>query len=86
MRKPWFEVSGGSLQLVSYLQSLESWQLAVADGQVTPEEIRSQGERVVNLLRTVEPRLTPAQRTQLTRIFYEMAVLQAMQTITATRS
>lgn len=60
---------------------MRSWQEAVADGQVSPEELRQQADKVIELLKTVQPLLNEEQKQLLTRIFYEMAVLQAMQTL-----
>lgn len=78
-RTSWFDESGGELKLTQYFERMESWQRAIADGVITPEEIRSQGEQVITLLREVEGLVSPEQRTTLTKIFYEMAVLHAMQ-------
>jgi hypothetical protein len=80
-RKPWFDETAGQLQLVTYFQRLGSWQQAVADGEVTADELKAQADRVITLLKTVQPLLTEEQKAQVTRIFYEMAVLQAMQTL-----
>ncbi|MBC8122493.1 MAG: hypothetical protein H7Y22_11715, partial [Gemmatimonadaceae bacterium] len=78
-RSSWFDEEDGQLQLAKYFQRMESWQKAIADGKITPDELRAQGERVIGLLKQVEALVTPEQRTTLTEIFYEMAVLQAMQ-------
>ncbi|WP_218082339.1 hypothetical protein [Anthocerotibacter panamensis] len=83
-RKPWFGETTEQLQLVAYLQRMSSWQQAIADGKITAEEIRLQAEKVVDLLKSVQPLLTDPQKSQLTRILYEMAVLQAMQTTALT--
>ena len=83
-RTPWFDQATGALHLVEYIQRLDSWKQAVADGQITPDEIQQQAERVIQLLKTVQPLLNEAQKAQITRIFYEMAVLQAMQTTAMT--
>jgi phage portal protein BeeE len=78
-RTGWFDESGGQLLLAQYFDRMESWQRAIADGVITPQEIRAQGERVVALLKEVEGMVTPEQRDALTEAFYEMAVLHAMQ-------
>jgi len=85
-RKHWFDDTSGQLHLVSYFQRMSSWQEAVADGKITSEEIRTQAERVIDLLKSVQSRLTDSQRAQLTRILYEMAVLQGMQTTVLTNT
>ncbi|WP_287128038.1 hypothetical protein [Candidatus Cyanaurora vandensis] len=83
-RKPWFDETAGQLQLVAYFQRMSSWQQAIADGQITSEEIREQANRVIYLLKSVQDLLSEDQRAQLTLILYEMAVLQAMQTTALT--
>ncbi|WP_287129258.1 hypothetical protein [Candidatus Cyanaurora vandensis] len=75
----WFDEATGQVSLTQYFQQMESWQRAMTDGVISPEEIRTQGERVVSLLKEVEPLVTPEQHLQLSEIFAEMAVLQAMQ-------
>ncbi len=82
-RTPW--VTTKTLPLRTRLQEQASWQQAVADGQITPEEVRLQAEKVIALLQTVQPRLSQEQKAQVTRIFYEMAVFQAMQTLQLTQ-
>jgi hypothetical protein len=78
-RIDWFGGETAELQLAQYFQRMESWHAAIADGVITPEEIREQGHRVVGLLKEVEPLVTAEQRATLTKVLYEMAVLQAMQ-------
>jgi hypothetical protein len=75
----WFGGETAELQLAQYFQRMESWHAAIADGVITPEEIREQGHRVIGLLKEVEPLVTSEQRATLTKVLYEMAVLQAMQ-------
>lgn len=75
----WFGGETAELQLAQYFQRMESWHEAVADGVIAPEEIRDQGNRVIGLLKEVEPLINTEQHATLTKILYEMAVLQAMQ-------
>lgn len=79
LRKSWFDEEHGLAQLAAYFQRMESWQQAIADGKITPEEIRAQGSRVIALLKEVEPLVSDTERQQITETLYEMAVLQAMQ-------
>ncbi|WP_218079307.1 hypothetical protein [Anthocerotibacter panamensis] len=78
-RAHWFDEETGQVHLTDYFQQMESWQQAIADGKITPDELRAQGEQVIALLKEVEALVTPEQHAQLTEIFSEMAVLQAMQ-------
>ncbi len=85
-RKPWFSDDPGQLELLTYLQRMHSWQKAVADGEISVAEVQAQAQRVIQLLKTVQPLLNTQQHAQLTRILYEMAVLQALQTLALTGS
>ena len=60
---------------------MESWQSALADGVVRPEEVRQQSQRVTDLLRALEPKLNDELHEELTRILYELSVLYGMQAL-----
>lgn len=60
------------------IERLESWQRAIEDGVIEPHEVAQQKDRVVALLRELEPMLDDAQHEQVTRVLEEWAVLQAM--------
>jgi hypothetical protein len=79
-RMSWFDEGQGLTHLSEYFQRMESWQQAIADGVITPEEIREQAQRVIGLLKEVEPLVGEAERRTITETLYEMAVLGAMQT------
>ncbi len=82
----WFDPEKGALHLADYFQRMASWQQAMADGKITPEEIRDQAHRVIVLLKEVEPLVTETERQLVTETLYEMAVLQAMQASAITSS
>lgn len=77
-RRAWFEESG-SMPLSESVERLESWQKAIEDGVIEPHEVSEQIERIMGLLRTLEPLLDDAQHELVTRVLEEWAVLQAMQ-------
>ncbi len=79
-RISWFSEEGDALFFQQYVDRMESWQQAVADGRIDPEEVRAQAERVAALLREIEPQLSDALHEQVTRLLLELAVLNAMQT------
>jgi hypothetical protein len=85
-RSSWFDQEKGGGHLSDYFQRMASWQQAMADGKITPEEIRDQSHRVIALLKEVEPLVTDAERQLVTETLYEMAVLQAMQASAITSS
>ncbi|AGY59236.1 hypothetical protein [Gloeobacter kilaueensis] len=78
-RTGWFDEANGVTRLSEYFQRMESWQQAIADGKITPEEIRDQSSRVIALLKEVEPLVSEPEHQLITETLYEIAVLQAMQ-------
>lgn len=61
------------------IERLESWQRAIEDGIIEPHEVAEQKDRVVALLRELEPLLDDTQHERVTRVLEEWAVLFAMQ-------
>jgi len=61
------------------IASLQSWQDAIADGIIEPHEVAAQTDRVLGLLRDLEPLLDDDAHERVTRVLEEWAVLQAMQ-------
>lgn len=61
------------------IDRLESWQRAIEDGIIEPHEVAEQKDRVVALLRELEPLLDDTQHERVTRVLEEWAVLFAMQ-------
>lgn len=87
-RRSWFETveSGDSPEAATThappfsgsIERLESWQRAIEDGIIEPHEVAEQKDRLVALLRELEPMLDDAQHEKVTRVLEEWAVLQAM--------
>lgn len=80
-RKPWFDPHAGELLFAQYAERMDSFQEALADGLVTVEEVRAQHDRVVALLRVVEPLIDDVVHEKLTEALFEMAVLYGLQSI-----
>lgn len=78
-RKSWFDTESNDLEFAEYVEQMESWREALADGVVTPEEVSQQAERVAGLLRALEPKLSDELHQELTTIFRELAVLYGME-------
>jgi len=76
----WFDPASNQLLFSRYLTQMDSWQQALADGVVEASEVAAQAERVSDMLRALEPKLSVELHAELTNIFYEWAVLQAMMT------
>lgn len=78
-RKSWFDEQSNEPLFSKYVEQMDSWQRALADGVVQPEEVQQQAERVAEMLRTLEPKLSDELHKELTNVFYELAVLYGMQ-------
>jgi hypothetical protein len=77
--KSWFDEETNEMMFSKYMEQMESWQAALADGVVEPEEVRQQAQRVAEMLRALEPKLSDELHEELTQIFYEWAVLLGME-------
>jgi hypothetical protein len=75
----WFNEETGEVYSARFFQRIESWQRAIADGKIAPEEIQAQGERVTDLMKRVEASVSDEAHAKLTETFSELAVLQGMQ-------
>lgn len=82
-RTSWFDSGSNELNFSEYVDKMESWQAALADGVIQPEELQQQAERVSTMLRALEPKLGDELHEELTQLFYELAVLYGMQQLVA---
>jgi len=80
-RTSWFDEQHNELEFGKYVEQMASWQAALADGIVTPEEIHQQTVRIAGMLKAIEPKLSDEVHTELTVIFRELAVLYGMERI-----
>ena len=55
-RTDWFDAKTNELMFVKYVEQMESWQDAIADGVIEESEIQQQAERLVELLKALEPK------------------------------
>lgn len=74
----WFDGHGLDLLREEFLDHHEGWKKYIADGQITAEEILEQENRIVAMLRLLEPQLDVATHRQLTAILLEYEVLVNM--------
>jgi len=77
-RKSWFDPASTEAIFSEYLEQMESWQSALADGTVQPEELQAQAGKVSEMLRVLEPKLSDELHQEITDVLYEWSVLQAM--------
>jgi predicted transcriptional regulator len=82
-RQSWFDPQSNQVLFDHFVERLESWQQAIADGIITSQEIQKQAELVAALLRELEPKLSDELHDEVTRVLYELAVFNEMQRVAA---
>lgn len=80
-RQSWFDPQSNQVLFDRFVERMESWQQAIADGVITSQEIQNQAELVARLLREIEPKLSDELHDKVTRVLYELAVFNEMQRV-----
>ncbi|MBM4088435.1 MAG: hypothetical protein FJ276_03255 [Planctomycetes bacterium] len=82
-RQKWLDDNARTTLIDDYASELGAFVDAMADGKVDAGEVAAQEQRVVDLMKTVEPRLDDAMHEQITKLLCEMSALSVMQTLHA---
>lgn len=77
-RDGWFDGRGLDLLREQFLDHHEGWKKYIADGQITAEEILDQENRIIDMLRAIEPQLDNKTHKILTDALLEYEVLVNM--------
>ena len=77
-KTPWFDEASETPLLGEYARKLDSFLDVVADGRVDTKEIESQEQRVVALMKEVEPLLSPEAHEKVTRLLCEVTAYDLM--------
>lgn len=77
-RDGWFDDQGLDLLREDFLDHHEGWKKYIEDGQITAEEILEQENRIITMLRALEPKIDDATHRQLTETLLEYEVLVNM--------
>jgi hypothetical protein len=77
-RTNWLDDDGG-VAIDDYARQLESYVEAMADGRVTAKEVAAQEEKVVALMREIEPRLDDDLHASVTRLLCELTAFDILQ-------
>ena len=77
-KTPWFDATSEVPMLAEYARKLDSFLAAVADGRIDSAEIESQEQRVVALMKEVEPLLSPEAHEKVTRLLCEVTAYDLM--------
>jgi hypothetical protein len=78
-KSTWFDEEANTPLINQEAQRLESFVSAMADGRVTDDELKRQEERVVKLLKEIEPQLEPKLHGRVTELLCELSAYDIMQ-------
>ena len=77
-RTSWFDDDAQHPLIHEQIEKLESFTTALADGQVSKQELSGQEQRLVAALKALEPALSDEQHTQATAVFVELTAYNIM--------
>jgi hypothetical protein len=77
----WFDEKSNSPMIADQAKRLESFLQAIADGVVTDAELKSQEERLVKLMKEIEPQLDPKLHGRVTELLCELTAYDMMQVL-----
>ena len=78
-KSAWFDEAAHATLISEKATRLESFVSAMADGQVTDEELKAQEERVMKLMKEIEPQLEPKLHARVTDLLCELTAYDMMQ-------
>ena len=82
-RLSWFDEKTHAPLIEKYAHQLDSFVETMADGRVEPSELKAQEERLVKLMKDVEPLLDDALHTKVTQLLCELTAYDLMQMVAA---
>ena len=77
-RQSWLSASGAPL-IDDYARKLGTFMEALADGEVDDGEVKAQEDRLVKLMKSVEPLLDDGLHAKVTRLLCELTAYDIMQ-------
>lgn len=77
-RTPWFDSKKDESLIDDYAQQIESFTQAMEDGRVDAKELQAQEQRVVGLMREIEPELSDDVHEKVTRLLCELSAYDMM--------
>src|SRR5262245_19801396 len=78
-RQKWFDESSHEPLIDNYARQLDSFIQTMADGVVDEDEIRAQEERLIALMKEIEPRLDDDLHAKVTQLLCELTAYDIMQ-------
>lgn len=86
VRQSWLDDKAQTTLIDEYTQKLGSFMAALADGRVDDSELTAQEQRLVALMKEVEPSLNDALHDKMTRLLCELTAFNVMQTLHSLQS
>ena len=80
-RTDWLDDTTDTPLIGQYAERLGTFLEAMADGRIEPHELKAQEDRVVALMKAVEPRLDDSLHEEVTRLLCELSAYNIMQTL-----
>jgi len=77
-RTNWFDEKTQHPAFQERVEKLESFTSALADGQVSKQELAAQEARLVAAMKALEPKLSDEQHAQATTVFVELTAYNIM--------
>ena len=78
-RQKWFDESSNEPLIENYARQLDSFIQTMADGIVEDREIKEQEERLITLMKEVEPLLDDKVHAKVTQLLCELTAYDIMQ-------
>jgi hypothetical protein len=80
-RVKWFDAKSHAPLIETYTRRLDSFLQTMADGIVEDRELEQQEERLIGLMKEVEPLLDDAQHAKVTQLLCELTAYDIMQMV-----
>jgi predicted transcriptional regulator len=77
-RTSWFDDNAQHPSIHERMEKLESFTSALADGEVSKQELSGQEARLMAALKSLEPDLTDAQHAKVTTVLVELSAYNVM--------
>ncbi len=80
-RKSWLDDKAESTLIDDYARDLSGFIEAMADGVMEAQEVQQQEQRVVALMKQIEPQLDDKMHEQVTKLLCEISAFSVMQVL-----
>ena len=81
MRTSWFDETAGHETIQERANKLESFTSALADGEVSKNEVAGQEQRLTAAMRALEPTLNDDQHAKVTAVLVELTAYNVMRVL-----